>query len=370
MPDVGYTNWNDERDICDEIDDVVMGALLTTNRVISGGEVTDGGGLDADYADMIVEVAGNIYKITGASIALTAAQAGLEIVNWIYVDNTGALTVATAPPAGDYVPLALADASELAVLRIADLRPFAAEAAEVENVLINPNEIINQRSFDGNWAGIAVGEYGHDRWRRGVTALTKEQPVINTSIHAGKYTLSWDGGGSGGITQSAASVGSGTSPLTVTLADQVQAEVIVPEDATNIRLVEGDIERPVRRRTDEKELQLCFPYYQKSYALETPPGAITTFGCYEYRHQEASSRTGLYDGGVQAITPMIQTPSARLYSPVTGASGQVYIVGDTDYTGSAIGVSQKQIVRSLGGLGRAVATGERVQYHWTAEAEI
>ncbi|MBU0945501.1 MAG: hypothetical protein KJ804_06650 [Proteobacteria bacterium] len=126
MPYEGQENWKDERDTDDQIDDVVMGALLTDNRVISGGAVSAGFGLNADYADAIVRVAGTTYAITAGSITLTAAQPGLEQVNWIHINNIGTVTASILPPTGDYIPLALVDTSETAVIRVADLRPVAA----------------------------------------------------------------------------------------------------------------------------------------------------------------------------------------------------------------------------------------------------
>ena len=158
MPEVGYMLWNDERDIDDQIDDVVMGALLTANRVISGGAVSDGTDLNVDYADAIVRVAGNIYTLTGASLALTGAQPGQELVNWIYVDDAGVITVAIDPPTGDYVPLALVDTSETDVIRIADLRPFAAAVKGIiEHDCINGTFQIAQRGSSQTTDG-----YGSD----------------------------------------------------------------------------------------------------------------------------------------------------------------------------------------------------------------
>ncbi|MDH3359756.1 MAG: hypothetical protein OEL55_02705 [Desulfobulbaceae bacterium] len=115
-----------------------MGALLSANRVISGGVVTDGGGLNADFADVVAEVADTIYRVAGNSLALTGAAEGQEQKNWLYIDNVGDVTVSTSQPTGDYVPLALVDTNDTAVIRIADLRPFADQVdGIVENDCIN-----------------------------------------------------------------------------------------------------------------------------------------------------------------------------------------------------------------------------------------
>lgn len=175
MPYEGQENWKDERDIDDHIDDVVVGALLTANRVISGGAVSAGTGLNADYTDMQVRVAGTTYTITAGSIALTAAQPGQELVNWIYISDTGTVTAAIVPPTGDYIPLALVDTSDTAIIRIGDLRPIAPEVeGVVENDCINGTFDIWQRGTSQTVAG-----YGSDdRWRldlNGSTATNSRQ---------------------------------------------------------------------------------------------------------------------------------------------------------------------------------------------------
>lgn len=124
LPTPGDIGWDDEWHDNEKIDEVVMGALLTANRVISGGAVTAGTGLNANYAAMEILVAGAPYSIIAGSLALTAAAVGAEQANWIYVSNSGAMTVSTTPPAGDYVPLARVDTSDTVVIRIADLRPM------------------------------------------------------------------------------------------------------------------------------------------------------------------------------------------------------------------------------------------------------
>lgn len=170
MPYEGQENWKDERDTDDQIDDVVMGALLTGNRVISGGAVSDGGGLNADYATMIVRVAGTIYNIASGSIALTAAGVGLEQANWIYVDNTGTVVAAITPPSGDYIPLALVDTSDTAIVRVADLRPVAPDVEGiVENDCINGTFEIWQQGTTQTTSGYE----SDDKWRNYHNGSTK-----------------------------------------------------------------------------------------------------------------------------------------------------------------------------------------------------
>ncbi len=147
LPAVGDENWDDEWHDNEKIDDVVLGALLTANRLLSGGAVTLGTGLVPNYAAMKVLVAGVVYDIAGGSIAATAAVAGQEQVNWLYISSAGVVTISTTPPTGDYVPLALVDTSDLAVIRLADLRPLVADlagqlhAATAQTTLADADEV-------------------------------------------------------------------------------------------------------------------------------------------------------------------------------------------------------------------------------------
>ncbi|MBU0665341.1 MAG: hypothetical protein KJ990_12470 [Proteobacteria bacterium] len=129
MPASGDVDWDDEWHDNEKINDVVMGALLTTNRVLSGGEVTDGTGLTADYAALTVLLAGVSYVIAGGSLALTEAAAGAEQANWVFISDSGEAAVSINPPIGEYVPLARVDVSDTAVIRIADLRPMMTDLA-------------------------------------------------------------------------------------------------------------------------------------------------------------------------------------------------------------------------------------------------
>lgn len=121
--DPWYQDWWDN----EQINDVVMGALLAGHRVLSGGAVTAGTGLEADIAALAMQLGGGTTypAIAGDTLALTAAAVGAEQTNWVYVSDAGVITVATTPPAGAYVPLALVDTNDTAVVRIADLRPMA-----------------------------------------------------------------------------------------------------------------------------------------------------------------------------------------------------------------------------------------------------
>jgi hypothetical protein len=119
LPATGDNNWDDEWHDNEKIDEVVQGALLSDNRVISGGAVTDGGGLAVDFSEAVVRLNGARLTVGAASFVMTADQA-----NWLYIDAAGEVVTSLTPPAGDYIPMAMVDTDSVGILRIADLRPM------------------------------------------------------------------------------------------------------------------------------------------------------------------------------------------------------------------------------------------------------
>ena len=120
LPGAGDPNWDDEWHDNEKIDEVVIGALLGDDRVISGGAVTDGGGLTANHEAIVIRLNGENLSIDAGSLAMTATQA-----NWLYVNASGVVVTSLTLPSGDYIPLALVDTDSASILRIADLRPMA-----------------------------------------------------------------------------------------------------------------------------------------------------------------------------------------------------------------------------------------------------
>jgi hypothetical protein len=78
LPAPGDPNWDDEWHDNGNIDDVAVGALMSINRVISGGEVTDGGGLSVDYAAIVGRLDGVQMNIDTGNLAMSAAEAGTD----------------------------------------------------------------------------------------------------------------------------------------------------------------------------------------------------------------------------------------------------------------------------------------------------
>lgn len=120
LPAVSDSNWDDEWHDNEKIDEVVQGALLSINRVISGGVVTTGAGLTANWTEAVVRLNGEQLTVSAGNLVMTSTQ-----VNWLSINASGVVVTSLTPPSGDYIPLALVDTDSAGILRIADLRPMA-----------------------------------------------------------------------------------------------------------------------------------------------------------------------------------------------------------------------------------------------------
>jgi hypothetical protein len=149
IPAAGDTAWNDEvDDNFDIIETLVNNIAIRQNRVISGVEVTDGGGLNANYSSGVVEVNGTRYSITGSSVALTAGSPGGRLKNYIYVNSSGTVVDSTTLPTGQFVMLSIADTDDADILRLSDLRIFAPSS-----IRFSAGTDISEFSTDGTMAG-------------------------------------------------------------------------------------------------------------------------------------------------------------------------------------------------------------------------
>jgi len=114
----------------------------------------------------------------------------------------------------------------------------------VEDVLINPRLTINQRAFSGTWSSLSNGDFGWDRWRKDGTDMVQPVREGNYEPEAVYYLY-----------------GTGVTSVELTAPVSGVWEISVPQAATEIHLVLGSEEVPVRRRTTEEELMLCQTYY-------------------------------------------------------------------------------------------------------------
>lgn len=230
-----------------------------------------------------------------------------------------------------------------------DSTTFAEAKGGRKNILINPNETVNQRNWDGNWSAVPQKVYGPDRWRRQTGTNKKEQPIVEGEYKPSTvYTLS----GTGIATEQLTSPASGTWIIDVPFA------------ATDLQLEEGDIVTPQEWRSFEAEKLLCYAYYQKTYNYPTAPASAVTFGATFLRTIVTTT-----DYITESLhVPMRDAPAITAYSPSTGAAGKYYnaaIGADRDLV-----ISHTSDKRFRAALNDAGGVGNIGYFQWIADAEV
>jgi hypothetical protein len=256
--------------------------------------------------------------------------------------------------------------------------------AGFRNRLLNAAFAINQRAVAGTVV-LAAGAYSHDGVKAGaagatytfaasgidtpliVTAGSVILPIPASSIEGGVYTLSQAGTAQARVWQGTGSSGSGAyaaAPFTTaSLTSATQ---------TNVEFSTGTVLRPqfepgtvatiFERRPVGFEFDLCQAYYETSYPPGYVPGAIVT------------STTGrLSDGALNYPSMTVRfakakhvAPTIEVYSPLTGAAGQIAAGGVDAAFGS--------IISNVGGFWgyatAAVGDGYNIELHWVAKVEL
>ena len=135
---------------------------------------------------------------------------------------------------------------------------------------------------------------------------------------------------------------------------------------TNMKLEINSIDTPFVKRLSQLELLLCQAFYQKSYDYSVLPGTVTNLGITRTVHP---FQTNVITGLTFPIK-MRATPSITIYSPISGASGNVRdnsagvdraVTGlfyTTEYNFGYMALSTN------------IPAGYVTWYHWTADAEI
>jgi hypothetical protein len=142
------------------------------------------------------------------------------------------------------------------------------------NELINAAFEINQENFGGGQP--AANVYGYDMWRGDVLGTRIEQTVENTFPLNGSYTISWVGGTGTADVNGVTGLSSGD---TFTLTAAGNYSVIVPTDATFIKLEQGINQTPFSTQGTSigAELALCQRCFQYIGSFNMQGASVPTF---------------------------------------------------------------------------------------------
>ena len=130
---------------------------------------------------------------------------------------------------------------------------------------------------------------------------------------------------------------------------------------TGVQLEKGSTASPFEYRLYGTELALCQRYFEKSYDLSATPGTVTTNG---QSYWVAPASLGRLSISFQ--TKKRTVPTIILYSPATGASGNVRDVTVGADVATSAGNTGEQATLSI----YSSTASREYSQHWTASAEL
>lgn len=149
-------------------------------------------------------------------------------------------------------------------------------------------------------------------------------------------------------------------------------------DIAQIQLEVGSTPSSFEFRPYGEELSMCQRYYVKSYAIDVDPGTITgLFNGVEVEEQLAFPT--IHNTRVDFPTTMRIAPSVTIYSPVTGAPGNLYFFSDSvgspvaqDLPVDSVRADQHrlQTIRLVSNSPASGEQSEHYEFHFTANAEL
>jgi len=181
--------------------------------------------------------------------------------------------------------------------------------------------VINQRGFDGNWAGATEGAYGFDRWKKSGTDIVQ-------IVEAGGYKPS--------IVHTLSGIG--LIPSQITSPASGNWTITVANTATEVQLELGDTATDFEVVSPADQLARCQRYF---VALGNHAGSIHT----HYRFA-----TGKFDAG-NDLTCIVDFMKDMRTDPVITSTGNLI----AECSAGAIAVTA--VAQSNGGLRATTATG-------------
>lgn len=266
------------------------------------------------------------------------------------------------------------------------------------NLLINGDFQLNQRGFAGG--ALSAGVYGFDRWKADTGGADVSVSSFTVTLASGKIVqvvepavfgqasfsglpvtfsvdspsadmlVEWHG------TSGVISAGSGRKSVTLTSVTTGNATLKISKNAAGSvtfgRVVAelGTVADPRNTaRPLSQELSLAQRYFQKSYNLAVAPGTVTTLG---RQHRNILGAYVFYVNTQSLMSRMRVAPTVTLYSPQTGASGNMarHNTADTyvtDMSSGSNGISDSTFNVYMNAVGVA---GDSAYFHFTADAEI
>jgi hypothetical protein len=227
---------------------------------------------------------------------------------------------------------------------LAQISNFIGEITDVgtvfnPNLLINGDFSVNQDSFAGGQP--AAGVYGYDMWKGDTLGTRIEQVVSNTRTYNETFTISWVGGTGTADVDGVTGLYSGDSFI---LDTSTNFSVIVPTDATDIKLEQGGVQTPFPYTSPQVMMSECQRYYIKSGDLE------------EYRGQQASGAIGGLGSTVRFPVEMDSIPTITL-SGITYTNASSLSMADVQASGFRFTWT-------------GAAGGTRVTFDWVADARL
>ena len=129
-----------------------------------------------------------------------------------------------------------------------------------------------------------------------------------------------------------------------------------------VQFEKGGTATPFEFRQISGEVPLCQRYYEKSYGLSVDPGTVTFNGSIT---ELATRNTAAGTLGYRFKVEKRATPTVTIYSPVTGASGQVANNGDKAAAAVQINTSGFRYVSITAG-----TTAFNADVHLVSDAEL
>jgi hypothetical protein len=164
-----------------------MRAAFSQNRVVSGGVVTDAGGLNVDVSAAVTKFDDDTVNVTEQTdVSLTGSGGDDWAFNWVYANSSGTVLTSTSPPTGDIILFAVVDVDSDDILRIADLRALSI-TSDVTKASLGLDNVQNVDQTDAG--NITSGTLDKDYIDNEIARLTDVPTVSDTAYDSG----TWDG---------------------------------------------------------------------------------------------------------------------------------------------------------------------------------